>query len=149
MSALLAPGTATTMVKVIRIRPGRIRAYNGVRLSPAGESRGARRRRHRLIDETVRVMGLGWDGHDEAEQSSVVSDRLIEHRRDAGAASGLTAIPSPRPMVTCRATSRHAAHCPLGSATVTRHGSGSAVPALHRQHNLMPGESVEEVRRGV
>src|SRR3990172_8292968 len=63
-SLQVAPGTATTMVKALA-ESGLVEyePYNGVRLSPAGETLAALvLRRHRLIELfLVRVMGLRWD----------------------------------------------------------------------------------------
>src|SRR5688500_19454246 len=82
-SLVVAPGTATTMVKslaeaaLVRYEP-----YVGVRLTSAGEKLAARvLRRHRLIELfLVRVMGMSWtEVHDEAEHlEHAVSERLIE-----------------------------------------------------------------------
>ena len=79
----VAPGTVTSMMKTLSDAAlATYTPYEGVRLTPAGDSLALRvMRRHRLIELfLVRTLDLTWDEvHDEAEHMEhAVSDLLVD-----------------------------------------------------------------------
>ncbi len=82
-SLSVAPGTVTSMLKTLAESGlATYTPYEGVRLTPAGETLAMRVvRRHRLIEQfLVETLGLTWDEvHDEAEHMEhAVSDWLVD-----------------------------------------------------------------------
>ena len=79
----VSPGTVTSMLKTLDDSGlAEYRPYEGVRLTPSGETLALRvLRRHRLIELfLVQTLGLSWDEvHDEAENMEhAISDFLVD-----------------------------------------------------------------------
>ena len=153
----VTPGTATTMVKALA-ESGLVdyEPYSGVRLSASGEKlAGLVLRRHRLVELfLVQVMGMSWaEVHDEAEQlEHVVSERLIERidemlGRPTHDPHG-DPIPTPEGAI-ARDASREPADLSAGDAAQgdAHRGSGSGVPALHREQRPEAGSADRRSRR--
>ena len=153
----VAPGTATTMIKVLA-DSGLVKyePYLGVRLSPAGTKLAALvLRRHRLVEQfLVEVMGMSWaEVHEDAEQlEHVVSDRLIE-RMDA-----MLGYPSVDPHGDPIPTADGAVEsfryhslltCPLCSSVKMVRVADQDTSFLRflDEHDLKPGRSIEVLVR--
>jgi DtxR family Mn-dependent transcriptional regulator len=149
----VTPGTATSMIQTLaRSGLAEYEAYNGVRLTPAGEALAGRvLRRHRLVELfLVRVMGMSWtDVHDEAEHlEHVVSDRLIERIDEM--LGRPTHDPHGDPIPTSEGTLVQRNFdslmtCPLGKPLRVARVADQDPVFLRfiEQHDLKPGQSVQ------
>ena len=149
----IAPGTATTMVRLLS-KDGLVtyEPYNGVRLTQDGQKLAARVvRRHRLVELfLVQIMGMRWDEvHDDAEQMEhVVSDRLIERMDEMLGRPAFDPHGDPIPNAEgelAHRTLETLLTCPLNTPVIVARVTDQDAAFLRfiESHHLKPGETIE------